>query len=956
MNQIQKLIPRERKYIISILISLLIISISILSLIKINFIKEESNYIANKGIIDLKNWNMDEEEIIKLDGEWEFYSGEFYTSKDELNKEIKQYVKVPGSWESYLDGKGLENISGTYRLNIKLPEDMIYGLKAKTIRLANRIYINGVEVANVGNPSLMEKSFKPGSQYNIGIGNSIEGNIELIIHVTSQPNRSGGIIKSIEFGTVDAITSATDESTILDAFVVSVCLVLGLYFFLIYLQRHKESYLAYYSGASLFMGLSLSTVNEQILKLVYDYDFIARTRIQILAMVMVTFCFIRFIHSYFKDYSNKKTGNMISALMMANLIFVSTNPERTGILSTNNALLIIMISMTISFIYIFYVLIKTMYKNIDLTEYILVITTSLFSYWVILALKTIFELDLGNIPVILILFTMLGVAALVSQRLQLDYQQARDISEKMIRYDGLKDDFLIKSSRELKLPLQNILYSLKQLLEGDKGPLSEEQQEDLLLILYEGKGLIRLAEDLQDASLIKKDGSNMNFSAIEPFKIVDDIVAEVEMIIPLNGQVILQNEIPKDFPLIYADSDKFRQILYDLIHNAIKYTKAGKIAISAAIMEEQAQITVSDTGMGIEEKYSKEVFDKFFQKGEEGQVNKGLGLGLSIVKHLVEIQGGKIKVQSIHGKGSDFIFTLPLYDKNIDEEKEMNDNINRYDEISSFVRENKGIELDNTNILIVDDDLANQKILSGIIRELNYNVVIANTGNEAITILKDNRIDLIIIDFMLPDMAASHLCSEIRKKHSMVELPILILTQSGRTVDRINTFYFGANDFQKKPINSEELKSRIESLLLMKTSAERALEKEFQYFYSQISPHFLYNTLNSIIGISYIDGDKAREGLNNLAVYFRGKLDIHRKKGLVSIDSELELVSAYLGIEQIRYGDKLQVEYDIEDNLSAMIPPLSLQTIIENSVNHGLAVKENGGKIKISAKRYNNDF
>lgn len=169
MNQIQKLIPRERKYIISILISLLIISISILSLIKINFIKEESNYIANKGIIDLKNWNMDEEEIIKLDGEWEFYSGEFYTSKDELNKEIKKYVKVPGSWESYLDGKGLENISGTYRLNIKLPEDMIYGLKAKTIRLANRIYINGVEVANVGNPSLMEKSFKPGSQYNIGI-------------------------------------------------------------------------------------------------------------------------------------------------------------------------------------------------------------------------------------------------------------------------------------------------------------------------------------------------------------------------------------------------------------------------------------------------------------------------------------------------------------------------------------------------------------------------------------------------------------------------------------------------------------------------------------------------------------------------------------------------------------------------------------------------------------------
>lgn len=959
MLDIDKLIPKKKKgkYIISIIFSGIIIALAIASLLKINYFKEESNYKANNGVIDLRNWNMDKENIIKLDGYWEFYSGVFFTSKEEVDDDIKQYVKVPGSWESYLDGKGLENGSGTYRLVIKVPEDKMYGIKAKTIRLANRIYLNGTEVASVGNPSLDKKMLKPGSHYNIGIGNSLENEIELIIHVTSREFRSGGIIKSIEFGTIESISKASEKSIILDAFVVSICLVLGLYFLAIYLQRNREPYLAFYSGTSLFMGLSLSTMNEQVLKLIYDYDFITRTRIQILAMVMVTICFLRFIHAYFTDYSNNKIAKIITILMVTNLVFVYSNPEKVGLSFIGNIQIINTVCMTISYIYMFYVLIKAMYGKVDSLEYILVITTSMFSYWILLALKTFLEMDLGYIPVMLIAITMFSVAALVSHRLQLDYQQARSITEKMIRYDGLKDDFLIKSSHQLRLPLQSILYLIKNLLEGEKGSLNIEQQEDLLLIYHEGKRLIRLADDLQDASLIKKDKVNIRLTSVEPYKIVEAIVEEIKILIPPNENVLIKNNIPKGFPALYADSDKFRQIVYDLIHNAIKYTKSGEIIISATLLEGQADIKVSDTGIGIEEKYLKEVFDIFFQKSEEGYLNKGLGLGLglSIVKHLVEIQGGKIKVESVYGEGSNFIFTLPLYEKSIEEVKVMYDEDNKFtdkmlEEISSLVERNK----QNIKILIVDDEIQNQKILSDIVNELNYSIVIANNGGEALDILKDNKIDLIILDFMLSDIPASHFCNEIRLEYSMVELPILILTQSARTLDRINTFYFGVNDFQKKPIDSEELKSRVQSLLLMKTSAEKSLEKEFQYFYSQISPHFLYNTLNSIIGISYIDVEKSRKGLNNLAIYFRGKLDIHRKRGLVSLESELELVTAYLEIEEIRYGERLEVEYDIGEGLSTMIQPLSLQTIVENSVNHGLSVKECGGKIKISTKKEDN--
>ena len=963
MDKHKKLLSKENrpKYIISISISIIIILLTICNIVRINTEEQDPNHRAEKGVLDLRNCKIDEEKIIQLDGEWEFYSGVLLEPEEEPDDSIKQYVEVPGSWESYLNQEGSTDGSGTYRLIIKVPEDRGYGIKARTIRVANRIYLNGEEVAHAGTPSLDKKNAKAGSKYNLGMGNSLNQEIELIVQVTSYDYRTGGIIKSIELGSTDSIMLDNNRSRVLDSFVVSVCLVLGLYFLAMYFQRNKDPYLAYFSGINFFMGLYLSTMNEQILDLIYNYDFITRTRIQFLAMIMVTVCFLQFTYYFFDNYSTKKTTNKITGLMLIISIALLNNPEKPFSVPIGVTQAATLGGMAISYSYIFYVLIKNIYKRSDSLEYILVITSSMASYWFILALKIFLEIDLGNTPIILILFIVFSVASLMNHRLQLDHQESRDLSEKLIRYDRLKDEFLVKSSHELRMPLQIILNLTKTLLEGKKGVLNTPQQEDLFLIDQEGQRLIRLAEDLLDASLIKEGGIKLRLGPIEPYKTVEDILKEIEILVPHNDSILLRNQIPKEFPRIKADSDKFRQIVYDLVHNAIKYTRSGEICISASIVEGQAEIKVRDTGIGIEKKYLKEVFEIFYQKNEEELLNQGLGLGLSIVKHLVENQGGKIDVESVYGQGSSFRFTLPLYDENTEEDKLVYDKNNKFEinilvELASTVEKEVKNIVDQPTILIIDDELLNQRVLSDIVDRLEYKVIIANNGKEALDILVNNKIDLIILDFILPDMSGDQLCSQIRQEYSMVELPILILTASGRTIDLMSAFNHGVNDFQRKPVDSEELKSRIQSLLLMKTSADEGLEKEFQYFYSQISPHFLYNTLNSIIGLSYKDGAKARKALNNLSIYFRGKLDIHRKKGLVTLESELELVTAYLEIEEMRYGDRLEIEYDIEEGLDAMIPPLALQPIVENSVHHGLAAKENGGKIKISARKEPKDF
>lgn len=945
----------KKGYAISIIISISIITLVLVNIIKINYMKEESKYMAKEGILDLRNWKMDKEKILKLDGQWEFYPGKLIKPEENFSEESKEYVDVPGSWSSYLSGEGLENGSGTYRLTIMVPEDMIYGIKTKTIRFSNRIYFNGEEISHVGNPSLDKNDFRRDSKYNIGVGKSLDEEIELIVHVTSLEYRSGGIIKSIELGSADSIIESDNINLLLDAFVVSVCLSLGLYFLAMFFQRNKDLYLIYFSGTNIFMALYLSTMNEQILRLVYNYGSIGRSGVQIFSMVLTTICFLRFVHHFFKEYSNEKITNIITMFMVFTLVFVFKSKGGPGEISLGTIQTLVTSGIGMSYTYMFYILIKAIFKKTDSIEYILVIVISISSYWMILLLKTFLEIDLGNNPVFLILLMMFSVSGLTSHRLQLDYEKAKRFSEKLIRDDKLKDEFLLKSSHELKIPLEVIENSTKNLLKGKKGALNIKQQENLFSI-YQEVGIIRrLTDDLLDASLIKGGKIKLQLTSIEPYKTVQDILKEIEVLIPYNDSVILENQIEKEFPAIRADHDKFRQIIYDLVSNAIKYTKTGEIIISASLIEGQAEIQVKDTGIGIEEKYLKEVFEIFYQNNEENMLNTGLGLGLPIVKHLVENQNGEIRLNSIYGKGSSFIFTLPLY-KEDEKDNIINPNhndfkIKTFQELSSNLEEDKYNDLGDGMILIVGENLLDENILCEIENDLGYEFIMANNGRSALDILENYKIDLIILDFMLSDMTGGQLCNKIREEYAMGELPILMLASSGRTIDLMGAFNYGANDFQRKPVEFEELKSRIQFLLLIKASAEEGLEKEFQYFYSQITPHFLYNTLNSIIGISYKDSDKTRKALNNLSVYLRGKLDIHRKKGFVTLESELELVTAYLEIEELRYGDRLKLEYNIEEGLKALIPPLTLQPIVENSVHHGIATKASNGIIKIITKK-----
>jgi sensor histidine kinase YesM len=254
-------------------------------------------------------------------------------------------------------------------------------------------------------------------------------------------------------------------------------------------------------------------------------------------------------------------------------------------------------------------------------------------------------------------------------------------------------------------------------------------------------------------------------------------------------------------------------------------------------------------------------------------------------------------------------------------------------------------------ILVVDDNHVNIKVLADALVLKGYTVIAVDNGFDAVDYVKTNQVDCMLIDLMMNGMSGYELCKRVRKHYDMLELPIIVLTAIMKHSDLLLTLQVGANDYLQKPVSMDELFIRIESLLAVKQSSIDAIEVEMKYLFSQVTPHFVYNTLNTIIGMSYTDMDNTREALYCLATYFRAKLNVHYRNSFVSIEEEIDLVKAYLYIEKIRFGDRLTIKYDIDESIALMIPALSLQPLVENAVFHGISKKPEGGTIEVSVQR-----
>jgi signal transduction histidine kinase/DNA-binding response OmpR family regulator len=432
------------------------------------------------------------------------------------------------------------------------------------------------------------------------------------------------------------------------------------------------------------------------------------------------------------------------------------------------------------------------------------------------------------------------------QKAKLEREMA--VSQQLRQVDKMKDQFLANTSHELRTPLNGIVGLSESLLEKAH---TAEEKEDLELIVSSGRRLSNLVNDILDFSRLREHDLQLVRRPVD-IRSVADLCLRMNRHLAVNKRLKLINNIPEKIPYCLADENRLQQILQNLIANAIKFTASGSVAVDAHEVDGMIITSVSDTGIGIEKEKQDLIFREFEQAdGSIAREFGGTGLGLSITKYLVELHGGSIGVVSEPGKGSIFSFTIPVapesslhYTPNPTDtftppvsKKDLPSNLNTrsaaeqvvsvpVDQTLSLERSKKLYNLDKPEkhisedadqkrqILIVDDEPVNLKVLKNHLESAGYAVTLAHDGEEALHLLQNgNHFHLVLLDVMMPRIPGYEVCQKIRERYLLTELPVIMVTAKNQVNDLVEGLGIGANDYIVKPFSKDELLARVKTQL-----------------------------------------------------------------------------------------------------------------------------------------------
>jgi two-component system sensor histidine kinase ChiS len=498
-----------------------------------------------------------------------------------------------------------------------------------------------------------------------------------------------------------------------------------------------------------------------------------------------------------------------------------------------------------------------------------------------------------------------------------DITARKKAEEALLRADALKDEFLANTSHELRTPLNGIIGIGQSILDGATGPLTDQQRHNLRMIVASGRRLASLVNDLLDFSKLRHEKVELNLRPTD-LHALTELVLAISRSLAGKRPVRLFNRIDPKIPLVEVDEDRVQQILFNLVGNAIKFTSAGVVEVSAAIRDDRLDLTVSDTGVGIAADRFETIFESFSQgDGSVAREQGGTGLGLAISKQLVEMHGGTIRVESEVGVGSRFSFSVPLslttramvtLDDRLTEtvgQVLANVDLNRKVEASAPLSAGSGYR-----ILVVDDEPVNVQVVVNFLTLAKYDVVTAADGQQALDYLSSgNRCDIVLLDVMMPKLSGFEVCQRIRERYTPAELPVILLTAKNRVSDLVTGFEAGANDYLTKPFASDELMARV--------SVHLELAK-INDSYARFVPRQFLEQLGKARIIDVSLGDQVQR---EMTVLFSDIRNFTRMSESMTPAETFKFINQYLGaMEPAISGNNGVIDKYIGDAVMALFP------------------------------------
>ncbi|RMF62049.1 MAG: response regulator, partial [Calditrichaeota bacterium] len=402
-------------------------------------------------------------------------------------------------------------------------------------------------------------------------------------------------------------------------------------------------------------------------------------------------------------------------------------------------------------------------------------------------------------------------AALAIENARL-FREAGEKARELEKASKMKSEFLANVSHELRTPLNAIITLSDILLREYPAEPDAEQVKQLQIIQRSGKNLLNLINDILDVSKIESGRVEAIFSKIPIRALVEDTLERIRPLCVEKG-LKLEYECAKAVPeFIYSDEDKLNKALTNVLSNAVKFTRKGKVAVRVDVeVGEKLRIEISDTGIGIPQDRIDDIFEEFQQvDSSDSRIYGGTGLGLSITRRVLNLIGGSVSVRSQLGKGSTFTLLIPLRTEPQVDQQEEHPHAPQpvltpepVEPIEFDVTDDRE-HLDGAKkvILVVDDEREALYIMRKYLHDRNYQVIFPANGEDVVGLAKQYRPFAITLDIIMPKKNGWEILEELKTDAATREIPVIV---TSILAERERAFEMGADEYLMKPFEPQKL-------------------------------------------------------------------------------------------------------------------------------------------------------